>query len=192
MRGRRADGTLLHDFSKPCDADDVEDKDIDYTNLPKNIADTIPFLHERHCGHIDRGRSVTSCMEENAPDAHYLHCSRHFSEELSRKSAVGKVAASAYHELLKLPTGAKDAGVRVLDDLVHKPRGEEALALLQVVEPEHLAPCFLPDGVRNFNVKTSNWIEIKFEIWRRIQLRRHDTCTGQCQENGQFMKLGIS
>ena len=53
-------------------------------------------------------------------------------------------------------------------------REEDASAydLLDTVPRAQLAACFLPDGVYAYGVRTSNWIEILWEVLRKIGLRK--------------------
>ena len=66
--------------------------------------------------------------------------------------------------------GQREQGEELLQQL--KEEDESAYDLLDTVPRECLAPCFLPEGVYTFGVRTSNWIEILWETLRRIGLRK--------------------
>ena len=60
-----------------------------------------------------------------------------------------------------------------------KDEDEHAYALLDSVPRCQLAACFLPAGVYNYGVRTSNWIEILWEVMRRIGLRKERSFLNQ-------------
>ena len=75
-----------------------------------------------------------------------------------------------YHAWSRTHAGQREQGEELLQQL--KEEDESAYDLLNSVPRESLAPCFLPEGVYTFGVRTSNWIEILWETFRRIGLRK--------------------
>ena len=75
-----------------------------------------------------------------------------------------------YHAWSRTHAGQREQGEELLRQL--KEEDESAYDLLNSVPRESLAPCFLPEGVYTFGVRTSNWIEILWETFRRIGLRK--------------------
>ena len=76
-----------------------------------------------------------------------------------------------------IAVGQHEQGEALLSEL--KKDDKHAYELLNSVPRCELAACFLPAGVYNFGVRTSNWIEILWEVMRRIGLRKERSFLNQ-------------